>query len=78
MARRQAAGDRRRGSRRRAERNRSHRQPAVGPGGGTATLDSAGVSEVNKASGDLLYIENRAPVERSNAQSEDIKVVITL
>ncbi len=50
----------------------------TGPGGGTATLDSAGVSEVNKASGDLLYIENRAPVERSNAQSEDIKVVITL
>ena len=49
-----------------------------GTGSASATLDSAGVSEVNKTSGELLYIENRAPVERSSVQSEDIKVVITL
>jgi hypothetical protein len=29
-------------------------------------------------SGEVLYIENRAPVERSTSQTEDIKVVVTL
>lgn len=29
-------------------------------------------------SGEVLYIENRAPVERSTSQSEDIKIVVTL
>ena len=34
--------------------------------------------DVNKLSGQILYIENRAPVTRSANQTEDIKVVITL
>ena len=34
--------------------------------------------DVDKLSGEILYIENRAPVTRSANQTEDIKVVITL
>ena len=57
------------------------------PGGGSGTLAAAGVdadtnafdvSDVNKTSGEILYIENRAPVSRASGQTEDIKVVITL
>ena len=36
------------------------------------------VSDVEKTSGEILYIDNRAPVERTATSSEDIKVVITL
>jgi len=34
--------------------------------------------DVDKLSGEILYIENRAPVTRSVNQQEDLKVVITL
>ena len=56
-------------------------------GGGSGTLVAAGVDadndawehgDVEKMSGEILYIENRAPVVRSANQTEDIKVVITL
>ena len=52
-------------------------------GGGTnATLDSAAAflrnGDIDKFSGEILYIENRAPVQRSANQTEDLKVVITL
>ena len=56
-------------------------------GGGSGTLVAAGVDadtdawehgDVEKMSGQILYIENRAPVVRSANQTEDIKVVITL
>ena len=56
-------------------------------GGGAATLEAAGVdadsdafgvSTIKKTSGEILYIENRAPVTRAANQTEDIKVVITL
>jgi len=56
----------------------------TGTGGGSGTLaDSANgfgfkVGDVDKTSGELLYIENRAPVDRGKDQTEDIKVVITL
>ena len=45
----------------------------------TATL-SGGVSnaEFNSFSGDLLYIENRNPVIRDAAQTEDIKIIFQL
>ena len=49
------------------------------PGTNTATLvgvDSNG--EVNPFSGELLYIENRNPVVRDAAQTEDIKIVFQL
>ena len=60
---------------------------AITGGGQSGTLIAAGVDadsdaftrdDVNKLSGQILYIENRAPVTRSVNQTEDIKVVITL
>ena len=56
-------------------------------GGQSATLDSAGndadsdawtAEDLDKFKNEVLYIENRAPVERTSTQTEDIKVVITL
>ena len=56
-------------------------------GGVSGTLVASGVDgdtdaftndDIEKLSGDILYIENRAPVFRSANQTEDIKVVITL
>ena len=50
--------------------------------GTSATLDSANGflrnGDIDKFSGEILYIENRAPVQRNNNQTEDLKVVITL
>ena len=43
-----------------------------------ADADAFTVDDIEKLSGDILYIENRAPVFRSVNQTEDIKVVITL
>ena len=43
-----------------------------------ADADAFTVDDIEKLSGDILYIENRAPVFRSANQTEDIKVVITL
>ena len=54
----------------------------VSGGGTSATLDSANgflnTGDIDKFSGEILYIENRAPVQRSANQTEDLKVVITL
>lgn len=56
-------------------------------GGQSATLKSAGFDadsdaftndDVHRFTNDILYIENRAPVERTLTQTEDIKAVITL
>jgi hypothetical protein len=56
-------------------------------GSGSGILDSAGVdgdsdaftvAGINSFSGDILYFENRAAVERSTSQTEDIKVIIGL
>jgi len=47
--------------------------------GGTGTVDSGNLfSLVDIYSGDLLYIENRARIIRSEAQTEDIKIIITV
>jgi hypothetical protein len=49
--------------------------------GGSGTIDSATsalASDVDIYSGDLLYIENRARIIRSSAQSEAIKIIITV
>jgi hypothetical protein len=60
---------------------------AVTSPGATGTLSAEGYDvdsdaftndDVNKFSGDILYIENRAPVVRSTDQTEDIKVIISL
>ena len=56
-------------------------------GASSATTVAAGLDanargdsadDIKLLSGELLYIENRAPVTRSTDQTEDIKVVITL
>lgn len=56
-------------------------------GSGNGTLDAAGVdgdsfadsaAEANAFSGKVLYIDNRAAVDRSADQTEDIKVIIAL
>lgn len=50
-------------------------EETTGPGQGI--IDSALIlSEVDRRTGDILYIDNRAPVERTAAQSEDIKIIL--
>jgi hypothetical protein len=44
----------------------------------TATLDGIIDPEINKDSGELLYIENISPVTRNINQTEDIKLVLEL
>ena len=59
----------------------------ISGGGENATLvaeaadadsDAFTLDDVRKTSGQVLYIENRAPVVRSATQTEDIKIVLTL
>lgn len=51
----------------------------TGNGVGSATIDSGNkYTAVDMFSGDLLYLENRAKITRSAAQTEDIKVIITV
>lgn len=61
-------------------------EPITG-GGSTGTLTSAGEDgdsdafyndDVDRLSGEILYIENRAAIARTADQTEDIKVIITL
>ena len=56
-------------------------------GNGDGIIEAAGVDAdtiafrsptINKFTGDVLYIDNRSPIERSVDQTEDIKVVIQL
>ncbi len=49
-----------------------------GGGSTTATIDKILKGEVDPFSGELLYIDNRAPVIRSADQTEDLKIVIQL
>lgn len=64
-----------------------HGETITAPGGATGTIvaaDSAGDTQVyikppvDMFSGELLFIENRAAVLRSNDQTEDLKVVIQM
>ena len=47
-----------------------------GAGGATANVSSIGNPEIEKHSGQVMYLENRAKVTRATAQIEDIKLVI--
>lgn len=50
-------------------------QETNGPGQGI--IDSALISPtVDRETGDILYIDNRAPVSRTATQAEDIKIII--
>ena len=42
----------------------------------TGTIVSDSDAEVNPFSGDLLYVESRAAVERTTVGTEDIKITI--
>jgi len=42
----------------------------------SATISSLGDPEVEKFSGEVIYIENRSAVARANSQIEDIKLVL--
>ena len=58
------------------------------PNGGSATLDQTNATswfgqsvngygpEVKNASGQLIFLENRAPINRSSSQIEDIKLIV--
>ena len=53
------------------------------PGGGSATITKIWLSDadsdaVDNLTGDILYIDNRAAVQRATSQTEDLKVVITI
>lgn len=45
---------------------------------GSAVLSSIDSATVNKYSGDILYIDNRAAIVRSAGETQDIKIVIQL
>jgi len=45
-------------------------------GGVSATISSLGDPEIDKHSGQVLYLENRSAISRATAQIEDIKLVI--
>ena len=46
------------------------------PGSGTATLTAITAGEMEPMTGEIIYIENRAPVTRASDQTEDIKLII--
>ena len=46
------------------------------PGSGTATLTAITDGEMEPMTGEIIYIENRAPVTRASDQTEDIKLII--
>ena len=43
---------------------------------GTVATSGVGVSEIQYHSGDVIYVENRAPIIRASDQTENIKLVI--
>ena len=48
-------------------------------GSGAGVADSATIPlDINKLTGDILYIENKAAIDRSSSQTEDIKVIIQI
>jgi hypothetical protein len=46
--------------------------------GVTATISSIIDPEVEKYSGEVLYIENRSPVNRASNQTEDVRLVVEM
>ena len=48
----------------------------TGTVGGITLTASNGVTDFNKQSGEILFIENRDPIQRSSTQVEDIKLIL--
>ena len=47
-----------------------------GAGGSGFSVNSISNAEVDSRSGDLLFLENRTPINRSATQIEDIKLIL--
>jgi hypothetical protein len=48
-------------------------------GSGSGVIGTtANIGDINKFTGEIFYIDNRAAIERSDAQTEDLKVIIQL
>lgn len=48
-------------------------------GSGSGIIGTTGnIGDINKFTGEIFYIDNRAAIERSSAQTEDLKVIIQL
>lgn len=45
---------------------------------GSATLDSDQAATINRYSGEVLYVDNRAAVSRSAGEQQDIKIIVQL
>ena len=49
---------------------------SISAGSASATVSSLGNPEIDKHSGQIMYLENRSAISRATAQIEDIKLVI--
>ena len=49
---------------------------SISAGSASATISSLGNPEIDKHSGQIMYLENRSAISRATAQIEDIKLVI--
>lgn len=49
-----------------------------GTSSATATLDTLTTPEVQPDSGDVIYVENRRPINRASDQIEDIKIIVEM
>jgi len=48
-------------------------------GSGSGVINSAlSIGDINKFTGEIFYIDNRAAIERSSSQTEDLKIIIQL
>jgi len=46
--------------------------------GATGVVDSIDTADVNHDSGDIIYVENRRPINRAGDQIEDIKIIVEM
>lgn len=46
--------------------------------GASGVIDSIDLADVNHDSGDIIYVENRRPINRAGDQIEDIKIIVEM
>ena len=51
---------------------------AGSPSGVTFTSNTLNNPEVQPDSGDIMYVENRRPINRASDQIEDIKIIVEM